>query len=258
MVHLLPVAGEPGFMGEESVTKRAIADIKSLEGGGISGILIENWYEDSVGEFVKPETTLSLKRIISILTQYIHVPYGINVLNNDYVVCGQLALAFGASFIQLDVFADQVRSDFSYSQNAKNHPFEIHPVPLKIIESLKQIGAGSIPLIVFVQPKHYLLLEMEKSMQKSVIQAINGGASALIVTQETGIAPFVGKIEQAKDAAGNMPVGVGSGLNNENAGELMKVADFAIVGSYLKIDGDIHAPVDVKRVRKLTDKLKVY
>ena len=45
---------------------------------------------------------------------------------------------------------------------------------------------------------------------------------------------------------------IGSGLNLENAKELLAVADGAIVGSSIKIDGQIHHRVDPEQVKRLT------
>jgi hypothetical protein len=60
-------------------------------------------------------------------------------------------------------------------------------------------------------------------------------------------------LREAKEFAGDRPVLIGSGLNPENAKELLAVADGAIVGSAIKIDGKIHNRVDKKRARQLIE-----
>jgi uncharacterized protein len=44
---------------------------------------------------------------------------------------------------------------------------------------------------------------------------------------------------------------IGSGLNPENAEQLLKAADGAIVGSYMRKDGKFWNPVEMERVKKL-------
>jgi len=49
----------------------------------------------------------------------------------------------------------------------------------------------------------------------------------------------------------DVPLLVGSGVTPETAAELLSVADALIVGTALKRDGDVNAPVDPERVRRL-------
>ena len=44
---------------------------------------------------------------------------------------------------------------------------------------------------------------------------------------------------------------VGSGMTEENAAELLALADGAIVGTWLKEGGRVGAPVDPRRVERL-------
>lgn len=258
MLHLSPVAGEPGYKGDAFVINNAICDIQALQNGGIDGVLIENWHEDSIGEFIQTETRCSIDKVIETIKKYIKVPYGINILNNDYKTAFLLAKKHQASFVQLDVFVDQVISDFSYSVKAKNSRFVINPKPKTIWDFAHAIGADDKPLIVFVQPKHYQLCDIHKTLEKSVLEAAENKASGVIVTQKTGIAPFLYKIKQAKKAAGCTPVGVGSGVNVQNISQIAPSVDFVIVGTALKQNGDINNPVDIQRVGELVAKLSKY
>ena len=53
MLHLDYLEGEK-FKGVKFVVKKALKDIKALQEGGIDGILVENWKEDTIGAFVSP------------------------------------------------------------------------------------------------------------------------------------------------------------------------------------------------------------
>jgi predicted TIM-barrel enzyme len=54
-----------------------------------------------------------------------------------------------------------------------------------------------------------------------------------------------------RSAVPDVPLLVGSGVTPETAPELLSVADALIVGTALKRDGAVNAPVDAARVRRL-------
>lgn len=250
MLHLNYLDGEK-FKGIDMVIQKAKKDIKAYETGGIDGILIENWKENSVGEFVSKETANNFMKVCKILSRHIHIPFGINVLNNDYKVAFSVAKAVRASFVELDVFVDDVESDFENNIKAMKNPFQIFPNPKRITDFAKSIKASDIPLFVFVQPKHYKMLDKEKTIQASVKEAIKNGASAVLVTKHTGFAPTVNLIEKAKSVSENIPVGIGSGFSAENASEFLKIVDFAVVGTSVKVDNITENPVDLNKVNTL-------
>ncbi len=83
---------------------------------------------------------------------------------------------------------------------------------------------------------------------------IRGRADGVVVTgSETGRPPDPETVRRAKEAAGDRPVLVGSGVTPDNAVELLRWADGAIVGTWLKEGGVTENPVDPERVRALAD-----
>ena len=255
MLHLGYLEGE-NFKGIEFVIEKALTDIKALQEGDIDGILIENWKEFSVGEFVSGQTAKNFKEVVQKLSKVIKIPFGINVLNNDYKVAFSTAKLAGAYFIEMDVFVDKVKSNFVNNTNAMERPFVIDPQPDEIWAYAKSIGAENIPLFVFVQPKHYIMLEPDKTIEESTKQAIKNGAAAVLVTKATGFAPTVDLIKRVKQVAGDIPVGIGSGFSVENAKEFLPVIDFAVVGTALKIGGETDNPVDTSKVSALMSVVK--
>lgn len=259
MLHLDYLEGSPYYKGHEYVVSRAKNDIEKMQRGGIDGIIIENWKEDSVGESVSLQTAESFMRVCLDIFPFITVPFGINVLNNDYKVALGVAKAVGRSFVELDVLVDEVRSDFSHSTAGVDSPFEIKIDPEKVFEYAKETGAGDIPIICFVQPKHYKMLDPNKTIEESVVQAENVGVAGVLVTKETGFAPTIDLIQRAKMASGKIVVGIGSGFSEENARQILPLVDFVVVGSALKIDGNADNEVDeekVGRVMELVIKLR--
>ena len=68
---------------------------------------------------------------------------------------------------------------------------------------------------------------------------------------KTGVSPSLEMIRKVKEGVKDVPVFVNTGLNIENAKELLKVADGAIVGTSLKNNGVTWNPVDKERVKKI-------
>lgn len=258
MLHLDYLLGAREYKGLDFVITKALKDIKTLEEGGIDGILMENWKEDSIGAFVSPETAASFAVVALELSKKIHVPFGINVLNNDYKTALSIAALTKANFIQLDVFTDHVKSNFVYSPIASKNPFEIKVNTNDIHKHAKKIGLEKLPILAFIQPKHYLLLEKGKTIEESARQAITAGASGLIITKATGEAPTIDLLKRVKSVSKNIPVGIGSGFDIENAERFLKEADFAIVGTSIKIDGKTDNSVDGKKVKLLMKTAKDY
>ena len=256
MLHVGCLLGTKEYQDIKDLAKSIKRDIEALQKNGVNGMLIENWQEDSVGEFVAPETAVSLTYVINEIVENIKVPFGINVLNNDYKVALSLAKIFNADFVQLDVFVDDVQSDFVHSPIASKNPFEIKTDPKAIHDYADKIGAQGIPIFSFIQPKHYKMLDPNKSIETSARQAVKAGASALLITKATGSAPTIDLIKRAKSAAGNTPVGIGSGFSVENASEFIPFVDFAVVGTSIKNDGNTDNPVDGRRVKALMYEVK--
>src|SRR5690606_12146419 len=77
-------------------------------------------------------------------------------------------------------------------------------------------------------------------------------ADAVIVSgAATGATPDLAILREVRDAAGDRPVMLGSGVTPESAPALLPYADAAIVGTWIKEGGDVRAPDDVARTRTL-------
>lgn len=252
MLHLDYLEGE-FFKGIDFVIDKALFDVKAMQKGGLDGIIIENWNELALGEFVNQTVRERLFEVCEGIVPEMKVPFGFNILNNDYKVAFDLAKTFGGSFVELDVFVDEVVSDFSTNEVAVKNPFEIHPNPKKIMNYTKMIGLENFPVFVFVQPKHYKMLNKDKKIEQSVAEAVENGVAGILVTKETGFAPTKEMIERARSGGHKIPVGIGSGFSRENASDFLPLVDFVVVGSALKKNGVLDNPVDESRVRRMME-----
>lgn len=252
MVHLQALPGEPGWSNINAVRKQALSDIELLQQAGLDGLLFENWQHASTKPFVADETLAGFAQVLEACAPMCRVPFGVNVLNNDYRAAFSLASRFDARFIQMDVLVDHVTSDFSYNQEAMAHPFSINVDVQDVQYWRNKVAARSVAVLASIQPKHYITHPRNKKMITSLLQAISCGVDGVVITKETGSAPQLEKVFEAqKGARGKVAVGMGSGLNLENIASFLPVIDFAIVGSALKVNGDVNNPVDLMAATRL-------
>jgi membrane complex biogenesis BtpA family protein len=166
------------------------------------------------------------------------IAIGVEILLNDPEASLAAAHAAGASFIRTDYFADAMtREGYGAMRIA----------PAELMAYRAQIGADDVLVLADVQVKYAQMLE-PRTLAESAEEAARLGADAVVVSgTRTGEPPSIDELADARAGAGDVPVLIGSGLDAANAGELLGVAQGAIVGTSLLVDG--HA--DGARVQRL-------
>lgn len=251
VVHLPPLLGQPACPGLPALRAHALREARELAAGGVHALLLENWRDDVPRPEVDPEAVACLSALCRDVVAAVDVPVGVNVLPCDARAALAIAVSCGLEFLQLDVFVNRVRTDYSYS---KVPPFEFEPDLAAFARWRREFGAEGVGVLATVHPKHYLTLD-GSSLAQSTRRAIEHGADAVVVTgSATGSAPDRARVEAVCAAAGSVPVVVGSGVDLENAPLLLPPARAAIVGSSLKTPD--FAQVLPERVRALVAALE--
>ena len=231
MIHLDYLPGQEKFLNFEYVKQKALLDLKNLEAGGVDGVIIENWKDNTFGPFVNEETRNTLLSISKLIKTKTALPVGINVLPNDYSSAFYIASKAHLDFIQSDVLSDYVRTNYSYSDA---NPFEIKVDISDFQKARKENKCEKKLVFASVHPKHYTMLD-SLTLEESAKRAIKAGADVLVVTGDvTGQQPDFNNVKTTKSVSKNIPVFIGSGLNKNNAEQFLKVADGAIVGTAFK------------------------
>ena len=223
MIALPPLPGYPAFTTIDRLIDAALADLAALEAGGVSGLLVEN-------DFDQPHTLVGGAEIVAAMTRVTRevvararVPVGIEILLNDWRGSLAVAAMTGARFVRLDFFVDRVRSKLGV----------IEPEPEAVIAYRRTLGAESVQIFADLQVKYSTPVDGPKPLAQSAREAAAAGADAVIVTStETGIGPSDADLSAAR--GGSIPILIGSGLDPANAGTLMALADGAIVGTSLR------------------------
>jgi uncharacterized protein len=243
MCHLPPLPGDPGYRGDdrvEDLVTYARAEVTALQEGGIDAILISNEFSLPYLTRTEPITAITMARIIGELLGDLTVPFGVNVLW-DGIASLDLAAATGAMFVR-EIYTGVYASDFGLWDTdvgaAARHR--------------QRVGAGGVRMLYNVVPEGATYLaerDLERLTRSTVFNARPDGicVSGLTAGSETSLE----QLRTVKDAAGDTPVFVNTGVTPATVADALSIADGAIVGTFLKEDGRFEHRVDVRRVTEL-------
>lgn len=246
VVHLLPLAGSPGFSGRVPVIDRALADAHQLVGAGFDGFVVENFGDAPFFGDRVPATTIAE---MAAMTERLRIAVGpgpligVNVLRNDARAALAIAAATGGDFIRVNVHVGVMYTDQGTLEGRAH-------------ETLRERTASGacVEILADVAVKHATPPAGFDLAQSAKDTAHRGLADGLIVTGSgTGEATSLARLEVVRQAVLDRPIFVGSGVSAATIGELLKIADGVIVGTSLKRDGHVHEPVDGARARALIE-----
>lgn len=253
MIHLKPLPGSPNYdrsiYDMKKIVEFAVEEAKVLEAAGVNGLQIENYWDEPFlkGEKIGYETCTAMTAAACEIARNVQIPIGINVHMNGGKAAMAIACACGAKWIRVFEF---VSAYVSYTGITEGIGGELS-------RYRRMLEAKDIQLLCDVNVKHgshYIV--HDRTVNELALDAQEQGAEGIIITGfSTGIAPSKEKIEEARKNI-TLPVYLGSGINAENANELLSVSDGAIVGSTFKTNGDITQIVDYNRAKKFMDEVE--
>jgi membrane complex biogenesis BtpA family protein len=249
MLHLLPLPGSPRFGGSLSaVTERVLHDADALVAGGVHGLIIENFGDTPFyPQRVPPEVVAHMTSLAIEVRERCDVPLGINVLRNDGCSALAIAHAVGAELVRVNVLCGARVTDQGLTEGIAH----------ELLRERVALGAERVKILADINVKHSAPLGPPRSIADEVADTIErGGADVIVVSgSATGQATSVEEVRQAKAAAGDTPVFVGSGVTADTIGDYLRHADGFIIGTALKHDGVVTNPVDAGRVREMMQRL---
>lgn len=246
MVHLWPLPGAPGYTGYgmPAIIEHALRDAEGLAEGGCDGLIVENMWDVPfrAGAKLPPESIACHAVAAAKVREAVALPLGINVVHNGGLALLGIAVAAGAAFVRVCLFTGAAVWDAgSWDEGCA----------AELLRRRKELSAEPIKLLVDVDKKHSVRFP-GIDLQTHIEWSRFFGADALIVSgRMTGDDPGLAKVAEAKRHAGETPVLIGSGAEEANIARLLEVADGVIVGTSIKVAGEIHNPVDPGRVRRL-------
>ena len=243
MVHLGPLPGSPGAdrpFGD--VVAAAVRDARVLADAGFGGLMVENFGDAPFfADDVPKATVAAMTRAVGAVVDAVDLPVGVNVLRNDALAALAVATATGAAWIRVNVLAGTMFTDQGV----------IHGRGAEVARLARTLQwDGTILADVFV--KHATPPPGLTLVRATMDLAERSGAGALVVSGTgTGAAVDLGDAHVVKQTAPHLPLVIGSGADTETIADLLDVADAAIVGTSIKVDGVTTNPVDPIRAAAL-------
>jgi hypothetical protein len=253
MVHLGPLPGSPGYLGSMAeVIRRAVEDALALESGGLDGAVVENFGDTPFyPERVPPETVAAMAVALAEVRRAVRFPLGANALRNDAGAALALAAACGAAFVRVNVHSGASVTDQGLVQGRAHET-------LRLRERLWARAPEDAPLVFAdVDVKHASPLGTFDLGQAAADTYYRGRADVLLVTgRGTGRETSMDDVRRVREAVPEAPVLVASGVTDRTVARAVREAHGALVGTWLKRDGQVDAPVDRERVRALVEAAK--
>jgi uncharacterized protein len=245
VVHLPPLPGSPRWGGDMGrVLEQAQREAQILEGSGANGIIVENFGDAPfrIGR-VEPDTVAALTLAVDRVRRVTSVPVGINILRNDAGSALAVAVATGAQFIRVNIHYGVMAADEGLAAGEA----------YATLRHRQALGA-EVKILADVLVKHAVPLGPVDLGLMARETAYRGLADGLIVTGPvTGQPASANDIATVRQAVPDRLLLVGSGIDLDNAYQLLGHANGAIVGTSLKQDGIVSNLLDPARVRRMAE-----
>jgi membrane complex biogenesis BtpA family protein len=250
MIHLLPLPGSPSYRGNFSgVISACEEDARSLDDGGVDGIMIENMHDIPFAKAIDVgfETVTSMTAAAMTVKQISKKPIGFNVLANAVPQAIAVAVATGGKYVRGNEWANAYVADEGITEAAA-------PAALRYRARVRGDEVRVFADVYVKHGSHFIIHDRSIEEQTKDVEFFE--ADAIIVSgTRTGEEPDLDILRKVKGATA-LPVLIGSGLSVANARKLLSIADGAIVGSSLKKGGYWKNGVDQKRVEQLMRAVK--
>lgn len=211
--------------------ERALKEIRIYEEEGLDGAIVEDYH----GRLSDVKDTLE-----SLSKNQYKIRIGVNTLRNPYLAF-EFADTYGASFVQFDT----IQASAGDENNLKRFNEKVY----------NSLRAKYSNIFVFGGVRFKYVPETGKSLEEDIADGMSK-CDAIVTTGEgTGIETPTKKLKDFRKIMGNFPLIVGAGVNETNIREQIKIADGAIIGSYLK-NGDTQSVVQRERIKRLVDLIR--
>ncbi len=244
MLHFPGLPGRPRFDragGLDRLVDSLGADLRALQAAGVDGVLFCNEADLPYQLRVGAEIPAAMAAAIGALRSEVRVPFGVNILW-DAMASLALARATGARFIR-EVLTGVYESDIGM----------IEPQLGDIAGYRAAIGAEDVALFDNIAPEFSSAVGNRSVADRARGAAFLGVDAILISGPAAGVSFAMSDLRAAKEAVPETPVIANTGVRAERMADIFAVADGAIVGTSLKVDGVTWNAVDPDRAARLMD-----
>ncbi|MCC6704671.1 MAG: BtpA/SgcQ family protein [Thermomicrobiales bacterium] len=245
MVHLPALPGTPLYdagAGMASIRESVQRDLEALQAGGIHAVMFCNENDRPYRLDADFASVAAMSDVVASVRAELSVPFGVNMLWDPRATLA-VAAATGADFCR-EIFAGAFAGDFGIWERTAGDAFRYR----------REIGAERVRMLFNINAEFAQQLAPRPIAEVARSIAFSSMPDAILVSGGiTGRAAGESTVAEVAEAiAGTgVPLLVNTGFRAENALDLLRYADGAIVGTSLKVDGITWNPVDPARVRAL-------
>jgi uncharacterized protein len=242
VVHLLALPGSSSFdreAGMGPIVAAARADTEVLLAAGVDAVMYSNEGDLPYRVDVGVEQATAAAAVIGELRPTLSKPYGVD-LYWDPLSTLAVGKAVGASFVR-EVFIGVYESDMG----------QLRPDPGAAFSYRHMIGADDIAVFTNLTPEFASSLGTRTVADRALGARFFGCTAALISGPRAGEPFRFADLEETKAAVPDMPVIANTGIRHDTVERILEVADGAVVGTSLKIDGRTENRVDPERAGRM-------
>jgi membrane complex biogenesis BtpA family protein len=242
MAHLPPLPGTPLYdaaAGPSAIVAAVARDVEILTRSGFDAVLFCNEGDRPYQLSASLEGVAMMARVVAEVAPQDR-PFGV-----DYLWDPQAALAVaavtGATFMR-EVVTGVYESDLGLWA----------PDAGKLLRYRRQLDAEHVAVFMNITPEFASTLGTRDIATTARSVRVSSLADAILVSGPmAGAEPSVEAVREAKKGCGDeTPVFANTGVKSSNVKDFLAVADGAIVGSDLKVDGGTWNPVDPERTER--------
>jgi uncharacterized protein len=248
MAHLPPMPGTPLYDesgGPAAIVESVARDVEHLVGAGFDAILFCNEGDRPYQLQASLEGVAMMARVVAEVAPSDR-PFGV-----DYLWDPQAALAVaavtGATFIR-EVATGVYESDMGLWA----------PDVGKLLRYRRELDAEHVAVFMNITPEFASTVGTRDIATTARSVRVSSLADAILVSGPmAGAEPSVDAVREAKRGCGDeTPVFANTGVKSSNVKDFLAVADGAIVGSDLKVDGGTWNPIDPERASRFMTEVR--
>jgi membrane complex biogenesis BtpA family protein len=248
MIHLRSLPGTPfNKLEPEKIVEKALEEAFVYKAAGIDALMIENMHDIPYQKNqASPEVVAMMAIIAREIKQNTAFPLGIQILAGANVEALSVAKSSGADFIRAESFVFGHIADEGY----------MDAQAAKIMRHRKNISGENILIFTDIKKKHSShAITADLDIVEIAKAASFFASDGLIITgNHTGEEPYYEEVKSVKENT-DLPVLIGSGINEDNLSDFFPIADAFIVGSYFKKDSYWKNELDPPKIKRFMEKV---
>ncbi|MBI9030819.1 BtpA/SgcQ family protein [bacterium] len=251
MLHVQALPGTPkNYLSMPEIIDFSCREAEIFVNNGIYTLIIENMHDiPYLNSKVGPEITSAMAIIAYELKKRFSLTLGIQILAGANKEALATALCSGADFIRAEGFVFSHVADEGMMNSCAG----------ELLRYRKAMGAEHVKIITDIKKKHSAhAITADVDIRETAKAAQFFAADGVIITgASTGLSADLEELKSVKKSV-DIPVLIGSGINEKNLISYLEYADGLIIGSYFKENGYWANELSLSRIKKIVAGYKDY